>query len=101
MSRRMKNYEIFLNFYVSPLRQQKAIIANLTKDQIDVLSEIALNIYKGVFPNKAKYVNSLKPYRPIIYTLGAKSTSRRKKQQLLVRNRKLLRQLLQPVQEYL
>lgn len=102
MTRRMKNYAIFLKFlYQSNPHQQKAIVTNLTKDQIDVLSEIALNIYKGVFPNKKKYVNTLKPYRSIIYKLGVKSTSRNNKKQLLVRNRKFLRQLLQPVQEYL
>ena len=80
MSRRMKTQSIFLKFLSQAnTKQRKAILSTLTKEQLDLLSEVALNIYKGVFPNKQKYVKLLKPYKSLIWQIGSKSMKTLKK----------------------
>lgn len=82
MSRRMKSHSVFLKFlYQSEPRQRKAILSNITKTQLDLLSEVALNIYKGVVPDKAKYVKSLIPYRSVIVQLASKSKTKSAKKE--------------------
>ena len=71
---------VFLKFmFESTLQQRKAVLTQITKQHVEVLSEIALNIYKGVFPNKTSYVKPLKPYKTVIFELGSKSESIRRK----------------------
>lgn len=102
MSRRMRSNSVFLKFlYEADTNQRVAILSHLTKTQINVLSEVALNIYKGVFPNKQKYIKSLNPYKSIVYQLGTKSVGVRKKKQLLIRHNKLIPNLLRPVMDFL
>lgn len=98
----MRSNSVFLKFlFQASTKQRAAILSNLTKAQINVLSEVALNIYKGVFPNKKKYIKSLKPYKSIVYQLGTKSVGVRKKKQLLIRHNKLIPNLLRPVMDFL
>ena len=98
----MRSNSVFLKFlFQASTKQRAAILSNLTKAQINVLSEVALNIYKGVFPNKQKYVNSLKPYKAVIYQLGSKLVGVRRKKQLLSRHKKLITNLLRPVLDFL
>lgn len=48
------NEDTFNIFEISKSKQRKAILSTLTKEQLEVLPEVALNIYKGVFTNKHK-----------------------------------------------
>ena len=64
----MRSNSTFLKFLFQAHKNQRvAVLSHLAKTQIDVLSEIALNIYRGVFPNKQKYVKSLKPFRLTVF----------------------------------
>lgn len=101
MSRRMKTHASFIKFlYDSSVKQRKVVLSNLTKEEISLLSEIALNIFKGVFPNRKKYVKTLKPYKQIIARLAHRSESKVKKK-LLLRNVKIIPNFLRPVLDYL
>jgi len=76
----MKTQSIFWKFLSQAnTKQRKVILSTLTTEQLDVLSEVALNIYKGVFPNKQKYVKLLKPYKSLIWQKGSKSMENSKK----------------------
>lgn len=76
----MQLNKTFLKFiYEITPKQRKAVLSHITTDQIDLLSEIALNIYKGIFPNKTKYVKALAPYRSVIFRLGSKTENHRSK----------------------
>lgn len=98
----MKTAATFIKYlHESSINQRKVILSNLTKTQIDLLSEIALNIYKGIFPNKEKYVKTLKPYRLLIASLAHKSESRDRKKKLLLRHAQILPKFLRPVLDYL
>lgn len=98
----MKTHASFIKFlYDSNVKQRKVVLANLTKEEISLLSEIALNIFKGVFPNREKYVNTLKPYKQTIARLAHKSESKVQKKKLLLRNVKIIPKLLRPVLDYL
>ena len=83
----MKTAATFIRYlHESPIKQRKVVLSNLTKEDINLLSEIALNIYKGVFPHREKYVKSLKPYKLIIARLAHRSESKAKKKKLLLRH---------------
>lgn len=102
MSRRMKTHSSFIKFlHDSSVGQRKVILSNLTKEQINLLSEIALNILRGVFPHKNKYVKTLKPYRLIIARLAHRSESKVQKKKLLLSHIKIIPKLLKPVLDYL
>lgn len=98
----MKSNTVFLRFlYQASKNQRVAIFTHLTKEQVNVLSEVALNIFKGVFPNKQKYLKTLKPYKSVLYQLGSKSLGVRKKKQLLIRYNNLIPHLLGPLLDFL
>lgn len=98
----MKSSTVFLRFlYQASKNQRVAIFPHLTKEQVNVLSEVALNIFKGVFPNKQKYLKTLKPYKSVLYQLGSKSLGVRKKKQLLIRYNNLIPHLLGPLLDFL
>ena len=102
MSSCMKSNSTFLKFlYQANKNQRIAVLSHITKKEVDVLSEIALNIYKGVFPNKKKYVKPLESFKSIIWKLGSKSVSRHKKKKLLIRYNKVLPSLLRPVLDFI
>lgn len=98
MSRRKKVQSVFLKLlYETNPKQRFIIISNLTKTQLDTLSEVALNIYKGIFPNTQTYVEALKPYRSPMYRLGSKYVQQSQKKTLLKRYNKIIPSLLRPV----
>jgi len=62
---------------------------------------VALNVFKGVFPNKQKYVKLLKPYKPLIWQIGSKSMENSQKKKLLIKKQNNIQLLLGPVLNYL
>ena len=98
----MKTHASFIKFlHDSTVKQRKAILINLTKKEINLLSEIALNIFKGVLPHREKYAKILQPYKSIIARLAHKFETKAQKRKLLLRNVKLIPKLLKPILEYL
>jgi lipoate synthase len=58
-------------------------LQNASKDQIDTLSECALNIYKGNIPIGKRTVERLRPYKKHLKTLGLTQLSTEKKKRIL------------------
>ena len=61
------------------------------------MSEVAPNIYKGVFLNKHKYVKVMKPYESLMWQIWSKSMENSQKMKLLIKKQKIIQLLLQPV----
>ena len=102
MSRRMKSSSALLKFlHQANKKQRLAVLPHINRKEVDVLSEIALNIYKGVFPNKKKYVKPLEPFKSFISDLASKSVSTNRKRKILIRYNKVLPSLLRPVLDFI
>ena len=102
MSQRMKKQSAFLIFLSKAHKKQiKLLLSSLTSEQLDVIGEIALNIYTGVFPVSKRYVLLLKPFQKHIRLLASREISAKKKQDILIKHQKLISVLLKPVIEQL
>lgn len=56
--------------------QQTLIVKSLTNEQYDVISEKALNIYKGTYHLTKMYIDQLKPNQSYIRSLGSRERNR-------------------------
>lgn len=98
MNRRIRKQRAFLYFMlVANSNQQKLIVKSLTDEQLDVISEIALNVYTGTYPLTKKYINQLKPYRSYIRSLGSREVSSKQKRTILLKHLSLVPLLLKPI----
>lgn len=98
MSRRMRINKNFIKFiYEATSKQRKHILSHVTKDQIDLISEIALNIIKGIFPNKVTYIKALVPYKSLLVRLSSKKKTFANKKKLLLRYPQILPRIVKPV----
>ena len=98
MSQRVKKEAAFVVYLQqAPNKQQKLILSSLTKNQLEVLSEIALNIYTGSFPVANRYLKTLKPFRAQIRVLASREISAKKKRKILLRHIKIVSVLLKPI----
>lgn len=77
--------------------QRKALLQNLTKDQMTALSQVALNILKGHVTIKSDYIKMLRPYEEIILLLSSHGVSRLKKKKALLSHQALLPLLIKPI----
>ena len=94
----MKKQASFLKFMVDANKKQtKLIVKTLTTDQLDVIGDVALNIYTAAFPVKPSYLKRLKPYKAAIRLLGSREISGKKKRNILSKRLKLLSILFKPV----
>lgn len=64
---------------------QKAIIGGAPNEVVNCLCEVALNILKGNVPLDNKQKTSLSKYKSGLRSLAKKSTSQKKKRQILQR----------------
>ena len=102
MNRRIRKQRAFLYFLlVANINQQKLIVKSLTNEQLDDVSEIALNVYTGTYPLTKKYINQLKPYRPYIRSLGSREDSSKQKRAILLKHLPLVSLLLKPIVQYI
>ena len=98
MTLRLGAHTTFLKFlYESEQRQQKALIESATTQQIDILSEIALNIYRGVLALNPHHIRKLRQYKLNIRALSSRSVGRRRKRNILIRHPILISLLLKPI----
>lgn len=102
MNQRVRKHKAILQFllYANTV-QQKLIIKSLTSEQIDVISEIALNIYTGTYPLTKKYINKLRSYQSYIRSLGSRETSSKLKRGILLKHLQLVSLLLKPIVQYM
>ena len=102
MNGRIRKQRAFLHFMLGAnIVQQKLVIKSLTSEQLDVISEIALNIYTGTYPLTKRYINQLKPYQPYIRLLGSREVSSKKKRDILLKHLPLVSLLLKPIVQYI
>ena len=98
MPLRIRSYSTFLKFlYDADPRQRKVLIQSATSDQIEILSEIALNIYRGVLELSPHHIRKLKPYKLNIRALYSRSIGHRRKKNILARHPILISLLIKPV----
>ena len=98
----MKKQVTFLRFMLDAnKKQRKLIVSSLTDEQLEVIGEIALNIYTGVFPVTKRYLSLLKPYQSHIRLLGSRDVSVKKRRHILIQQRKLIPLLFKPVVDHL
>lgn len=64
---------------------QKAIVGGAPNEVINCLCEVALNILKGNVPLNKNQKNSLAKYKLALRSLAKKSTSQKKRRQILQR----------------
>ena len=67
---------------------KKKLVEHATKDQVDTLSELALNVLNGVIPLESRQFNKLKRHAHKLRTLARKRGSVKRRKQLLVRNQR-------------
>ena len=63
---------------------KKKLVEHATKDQMDTLSELALNLLSGVIPLEASHYNKLKRHAQKLRALAKKKGSMKRRTQLLV-----------------
>lgn len=98
MPLRITSYSTFLRYlYYAEPRQRKVLIQTATHEQIDILSEIALNIYRGVLPLSTHHIRKLRPYQLNIRALCSRSIAHRRKKNILGRHPILISLLIKPV----
>lgn len=102
MNQRIRKHRAFLHFllYANSV-QQKLIVKSLTSEQIDVISEIALNIYTGTYPLTKKYINQLRSYQSYIRSLGSREISSKVKRGILLKHLQLVSLLLKPIVQHM
>jgi len=77
-------------------KSRQKIIRQASTDNIDALSEIALNLLKGNIPLNTKEKKKLKRHKDKIRKLGKRNVSTKKKKTLLVQEGGFLPLLLAP-----
>lgn len=98
MASKITTHSAFLKFiYASEPRQRKVLIQSATNNQIDVLSEIALNVYRGVLELSQQHINKLRPYELNIRGLASRSVTHARKKKILTRKHSLIPLLIKPV----
>lgn len=98
MSRAVQTQIPFLELVQSTsVKQRKALLQTLTKDQFYALSEIILNVYKGTVPVSDYYVKKLLPFKRSIQMMTQKHVSGKRKKKLLVTKHAMLPLLIKPV----
>lgn len=98
MRQTVNKHRALLQFLLyADIAQQKILLKNLTSEQLDVISEIALNIYTGTCPLTKNCINLLKPYESDIRSLGSREVSNKEKRRILHKRIDLVPLLLKPI----
>jgi hypothetical protein len=81
--------------------QRKALLDTITQDQLKALTEIAVNILRGVLTITPFYYTKLKKDRKLIRIIGDTSVSLKRKRELLCRRGRVIVLLLKAVEQTL
>ena len=80
----LKSSEPFLRLLArSSAKRRKALLSQVTRDELKSLCEICLNILKGNIPLDDKTYNKLKRHKSKLRTLADKKTSSAHKQHIV------------------
>ena len=73
------------------------ILSEAGSGLVNAISEITLNIVKGVLPVSKRTLTKLRKWKSQVKDLASKKTSLKAKKQLLTDNRELIRIILRPL----
>lgn len=97
MSKRVKENVSLINFLadrtISP-SQFKSVISILNKDQLNSLSEIAVNVLYGTIPVSESHKQKLKPFKTRIEVLGKPKGGLNARRELFTKEHRVLKSLL-------
>ena len=88
MSSRWKKHRQYLNLLLID-NARDSLLKDIRKEQLDVLSEMLLNIYRGVVVLNKQKLEQLVPFKQVIERLVDKKLIFRIKKKLLLRNKTL------------
>ena len=98
MTRAVQTQIPFLELLQSTsVKQRKALLQTLTKDQFHALCEIILNVYKGTVPVSDYYVKRLFPFKRSIQMMTNKHVSGKRKKKVLATKHAMLPLVIKPV----
>jgi hypothetical protein len=81
--------------------QRNALLDTITQDQLRALTEIAVNILRGVLTVTPSYYTKLKKDKKLIRNIGDTSVSLKRKRELLCRRGRVIVLLLKSVEQTL
>ena len=98
MSRAVRMQMPFLELLqATSIKQRKALLQTLTKDQFHALCEIIINVYKGNVPVSNYYVKKLFPFKRSIQMMADKRVSPQHKKKILAVKHVIIPWVLKPV----
>ncbi|OOZ36427.1 hypothetical protein BOW52_10795 [Solemya elarraichensis gill symbiont] len=100
MEKALTPHVSFLSTLVSTdSRQRKALLRSMSSDQIRVLCEIALNVYRGNAPD-SEVIETLRPHEATIRKLSKRGASDATKIKLMVREESAVVLMIEPFLDY-
>lgn len=90
----LQHKSILKTMYNAKDDQRKALLQHVANDVVKSISEIALNIIKGIIPVTPREKEQLRGWKEQLKKLSNTSPSFKKKRALLLNNTKLTRMLL-------
>ena len=98
MSRAVQIQVPFLELLqATSVKQRKALLNTLTKDQFHALCEVIINVYKGNVPVSNYYVKKLFPFKRSIQMVADKHVSTKRKKKILTVKHAIIPWVLKPV----
>lgn len=98
MSRTVRMQMPFLELLqATSVKQRKALLQTLTKDQFHALCEVIINVYKGNVPVSHYYVKKLFPFKRSIQMLADKHVSPKRKKKILAVKHIIIPWVIKPV----
>ena len=98
MSRAVQMQIPFLELLQSTsVKQRKALLQTLTRDQFHALCEVVINVYKGNVPVSNYYVKKLLPFKRSIQLLADKHVCANRKKKIIALKHALIPWVLKPV----
>lgn len=102
MGDKLEKEKYFLQYFIhSDIHQQKQLIKNITKSQMDVIIEVIYNALMGNLTISEGDKNTVKRYRKIIRRLVSKGLTRRQRQLILLKYLKYIVLLIRPCKSWL
>lgn len=84
-SKRLARHQKFMEYYVeADKKRQKSLIQSASKDQVDCLCEVALNVIKKNIPVHPSTKHVLCNHKKALCTIADKKVSHSKRKKLLV-----------------
>lgn len=91
MNRAVRSHLSFLNFLRTATNvQRKAILQTASREEIDAVSEIVVNILKGVINLSLREKTTLRKYRSALHQIANSSASLKSRKKFLVKINKVL-----------